>query len=115
MVETHLGSVILNGDLHVAICILLLAKTLEGRVDLDEEPSVARKCSLVWVEGWVSGCTTIGGKTADLEQEQGQDVPWLPRRKGSFKPSLSICCMRLFWENVRVLALALVPLWRDSE
>lgn len=43
----YLGSIVLNCDLHITIRVLLLAKTLEGRVDLDEESTVARKGGLV--------------------------------------------------------------------
>lgn len=54
----YLGSIILNGNLHVSIRILLLAKTLEGRIDLDEETTVARKGGLIWKIDWVSSGVT---------------------------------------------------------
>lgn len=50
----YLGTIILNCDLHVSIRILLLAKTLEGRVDLNEETTVAREGGFICTNGWVS-------------------------------------------------------------
>lgn len=45
--STYLGTVVLNGNLHVAISILLLAKTLEGGINLNEESTVA------WERGFI--------------------------------------------------------------
>lgn len=45
--SVYLGAMVFDCDLHIAIRILLLAKTLEGRLDLDEESPVCLKGGLV--------------------------------------------------------------------
>jgi hypothetical protein len=61
----YLWSIVLDGDLHIPVCVLLRLQALEGRLDLDEEAARVREGGFIWRDDRLAHRTGWQGELAD--------------------------------------------------